>query len=146
MTELLSTAIRLSTPDDNAWIIDCWYKAQKDIYPNRYIADFPIKYHQYINSILNNRKHPTITSILCLDDDPHWIVAFMTYTTFLDDLVVHFAYTRKDQRRQGHINKLLTAINFAHVPVVFTHPCKNENIMKHMCDKYIYDPSILSLL
>lgn len=142
MTEHLNTALRLSTPEDMNWIVDCFFKAQREIYPNKYIANFSEVYNGHIHTLVAK----SITSILCLDDDPYWIISFATYQSFERELVIHFAYTRADQRRQGHLNKIIDNINFMKAPIVFTHPCKNENIMKYMCSKYTFDPYLLRLL
>jgi hypothetical protein len=142
MTIQLDTTIRFSTPEDEAWLADCWYKAQKDLYPNKFIFDFNNKYHRYIENLLAK----SITTVVCLDDDPFYNVSQITYTSFHDDLVVHFAYTRLDQRGQGYLTSLINHINITNAPIIFTHPCKNENVMKHMCKKYIFDPSIIGLL
>jgi hypothetical protein len=63
-------------------------------------------------------------------------------------LIIHYAYTKVDARRQGIVKELMEfpKIDGREHTVIFTHPAKNENMMMTLMKKYIYDPSILRIM
>ena len=134
------TTIRIGTKDDLSFILDSWIKTAKYIYPNQYVLDFNKKYNEYLNVLIE--KSTIIVS--CIDNDPKDIVSYLVYSSFVGRfLVIHFAYTKVAARKEGIISSLINFANPNNDPVVFTHAAKNENIMKVLCLKYIFDPSVL---
>ena len=141
MIDNLPIQIRLSTNDDNNFIIDSWTNTMKHMYPNQYALDFHTHYQNYVKSLIIN----SLSVVAHLENEPNEIISYLVYTFFRSSQVVHFAYTKLDARNQKILNRLIDFSNPEKHPVVFTHPAKNENIMHYLCSKYIYDPSIMSI-
>ena len=138
----LNTEIRLSTIKDLPFIISSWTQTIKHIYPNQYALDFSETYHTYLSNLIN--KSTTIVSHLAEDNNE--IISYLVYTSFQGRQVVHFAYTKVGARQLGELSELLRYSNPMQLPIIFTHPAKNETIMKHFCSKTIFDPTILPLI
>jgi len=138
----LSTTLRLSNEFDIPFIYDSWCRSQHEIYPNKYMDEYSAHYHEHIRRLLDD----SIVAIACLDDDPDEIISYIAYTSFRDNFILHYAYTKVDARRQGNINKLINYSNILHAPLIFTHPPKNEKIMERIIKRYIFDPSIMELI
>ena len=133
-------AIRLGQTDDLPFIKDSWTRSMASTYPNQYIIDFHAKFHRQIDVAL------TTSTILvsALDSDSTAIVCYLVYTSFEGQLVVLYAYTRAEQRRQGFVNQLLQFANPNSTPTIFCFPAKNANAMSHLAHKYIFDPYLLT--
>lgn len=139
---LIDTTIRFAYTTDIPFIINSWANTIHDIYPNYYVFDFQSKYRTYLKSLIE--KSTTIVAVDTLDDNE--IISFLVYTSFNNKLVIHFAYTKVDARNTGKLTSLISFANIINTSIIFTHPAKNENRMKHFTSKYIYDPSLLLLL
>lgn len=134
--------IRLATQDDLTFIISSWTKAMYDLYPHKYALDFTSHYHRYLNNLLNK----SLVAVSCWDESPQDIVGYLVYTSFRNELIVHYAYTKLDDRKKGILKDLLAFANPMGAPIIFTHPAKNEKVMQYFVSKYIYDPALLSLI
>jgi hypothetical protein len=135
-------SIRLGEQTDLPFVVDSWAKSLKHTYPNSYILDAYPKFRAQAEALLPK----AVLALQVLDDSPDDIVSWLAYTSFQQQLVVLYAYTRKDDRRQGFLNQLLAFANPEGHRVIFTFPCINENIMDHFGSKYIYDPYLLGLI
>jgi uroporphyrinogen-III decarboxylase len=135
---MINTQIRLATTDDLHFIVDSWARSLRHTYPNQYAIDF---YPRTLNELSELIKECTVV-IAHEATDHNEIISWMVYTTFKTNIVVHFAYTKDGARKQGKIKDLLNFANLLNSSVVFTRPAKNENIMKVLASKYIYDPTL----
>lgn len=138
----LDTTIRIGTTDDIPFVLDAWVKSLRHIYPNQYALDFYPKAIDKCRILLDK----SVSLVSHLSDDPNELISFIVYSSFRGSEVVHFAYTKLDARRQGKVKELLQFSNPQFTTTIFTHPAKNESVMKHFSSKYIYDPSILEIL
>lgn len=141
MLLLSDTNIRLATKDDLPFIADSWCKAMYHTYPNQYVLDFVPKFHKQIAGILQNAS----CVVSCLDTDPNAIVSYLIYTSFMGNLVVYYAYTKVEERKNGFLNQLLEFANPDNRPTIFVYPAKNERIMQHFAQKFIYDPYLTTI-
>lgn len=146
MLLLSDLTIRLGQVEDLPFIMDSWTKTMHQTYPNQHIPDFEPKFHAQLDHLLHNAT----VLVSCLDTNPAAIISYLVYTSFRQQLVVYYAYTRPgingQERRQGFLNQLLQFANPTQSKVIFTFPAKNENVMKYLSNKYIFDPFLLSLL
>lgn len=142
MLQLQDLTIRLGEVGDLAFIQDAWAKSLSKTYPNQYQFDFLSRCHQQIKYLIDK------SVIVCqvLDDSPEDIVSFLVYTSFRQQMVVLYAYTRQEERRQGFLNELLAFANPEQHPLIFISPCKNENVMRYFASKYVFDPTILRVM
>lgn len=143
MIEVPPYEIRLSTIDDIHFIINSWTLSMKHIYPHQYELDFNIHYNNYLTKLISNSAcliaHPI--------GDSNEILSYLVYSSFKQNLVAHFAYTKVDARNQGLLRSLLRFANpYGTFATIFTHPTKNEHIMDHFSKKWIFDPSIINLM
>ena len=138
----LDTIVRLATIDDDAFIISKWVKSIQNIYPNHYDKEFNTKYRKHVKQLFEK----SLAVVSCLEDDHDCIISYMVFTSFNKDLIIHFAYTKPDARRQGKVNDLISYSNPENKLTIFTHPAHNQNVMKYLMSKYVYDPSILKLI
>ena len=136
------TEIRLGRLDDLPFVKDSWLKAEKHTFPNQYALDFSKHFQEHMQSIIDQ----SVILVANLPDDANEILSYIIYSSFRLNEVVHFAYTKTDARRQGLLNHLLEFSNPSHLPIVFTHAAKNENVMKSLCKRYIFDPSMLKVM
>lgn len=142
MLKLSDLSIRLASTNDLHFIKDSWTKTIKHIYPNQYVLDFSNKFNAKLDAAIPQ----SVILVAALDTDQNNIVSYLVYTIFHEAIIILFAYTLLDERRQGFINHLLSVANPNNNRVVLTSPTKNENILKHLHEKYIFDPSILQLV
>lgn len=139
MLQAEDLTIRLAETTDLPFIRDCWVKSVHKTYPNMHQVDFYRTYHRMLDALIPQAT--TICSVL--DDSPDDIVSFLSYTGFRGKLVVFYAYTRAEERRQGFLNQLLEFANPNQLKIVFFEACRNENVMAHFARKYIFDPRAL---
>jgi hypothetical protein len=142
MLTLADTTIRLGETTDLGFIVDSWARSFTATYPNQYILDFQNKFRRQAETML--AASTILVSVL--DDSPDDIVSWLAYRSFQGQLVCLYAYTRPDERRQGFLHQLLTFANPEGHRVIFTYPAKNENAMRHLSNKYLFDPYLLGLL
>lgn len=143
MIEIPPYEIRLGTIDDTHFIINSWILTMKHIYPHQYELDFTKRYTQYLNKLVSNSACLVANPI----GDNNEILSYLVYSSFKQNLVAHFAYTKVDARNQGLLRSLIRfATANTNFPIVFTHPTKNENMMIAFTKKWIFDPSILYLM
>ena len=138
----LDTSIRIGTKQDLSFILDSWSKISKHIYPNQYISSFQEDYNVYLKHLISN----SMIIISHLYNEPDVIVSYLVYFVSLDRLFIHFAYTKLSARNEGQVSKLIQFANPSSLPIVFTHPPKNENLMKSLCKKYVFNPTVLQVL
>jgi hypothetical protein len=140
--ELVPFEIRLATTDDIHFITNSWLLSTKHQYPNQYALDFAKHYTEYLSKLTSR----SISLVAHLQEEPSEILSYLVYTSFRKNMVVHFAYSKVDARNQGIVRNLLQFANPEKLPIVFTHPAKNENLMQHFARKWIFDPSVIQLL
>lgn len=138
----LDIQLRLGTKDDLPFIVSSWTQMTKHTYPNMFALDYNKHFGERIARLVNKSS----VVVAHLDGEPNEIVGYIVYTTFIKSCVVHYTYVKLDARGQGISNTLLAFANPIVLPVVFTHPPKNENLMNKLCTKYIYDPYVLELM
>ncbi len=138
----LDLSIRIATIDDLSFIIKSWVRTQSQIYPNNFAFDFYNKYNNYVKSLLDK----SVTLVSCLSDSQEDIVGYLVYTSFDGKCVIHFSYVRPEERKVGICNSLIQFANIDNTPIIFTSPAKRQDIMKHLNTKYIFDPSLVTLL
>lgn len=139
---MIPISIRVASQSDLAFIKDSWRKCMKYIYPNQYAIDFDQKFNQQMSNLIEN----SITLVAYLESNPEEVISYLIHTSFRGNQVIHFAYTKLDARRQGMMKQLLQLSNPGQVPIIFTHPAKNEKIMQSLLSHYLFDPSIVELL
>jgi len=139
---LVDTTIRLATIDDHRFILDSWVKSMAQIYPNNYDKEFKGKYRLHCQQLLDK----SLAMIQALTTDSEEIISYVVFQSFHHKLVINYAYTKADARRQGKVRELLQYLNPENHLVIFTHPCRNENIMEAFVSRFHYDPSILELI
>lgn len=138
MESKLDYDIRLGTTDDLPFILSSWTGMIGKLYPNQYALDFKDKYKSYLHSLL-----PTCLTIVAhLSGEPNEILGYLVYSSFRQQLVVHYTYVKLDARRQGIANAMLQFANPINTSIIFTHPANNEKVMQHFSKSYIFDPSI----
>jgi hypothetical protein len=135
-------AIRLGTINDLPFIKDSWRKAIKYIYPHQYELDFDKNYQLHMQKLIDN----SIILVNHVKDDSNDILSYLIYTSFRGKMVIHFAYSVVDARNNGLVKELMTFASPEKIPVIFTHPAKNEQIMHKLSQSYIYDPTIIECL
>lgn len=141
-TDHLPFEIRLATVDDLPFIKDSWLLAIKYIYPNQYELDFADNFQPHMQKIIQG----SVIVVAHLAEEPNEILSYLIYTSFRHQQIIHYGYTKVDARRQGLLNHLICFTNPHKLPIVFTHPAKNQNVMAVFCRKYIYSPSAQELL
>lgn len=134
--------VRMGEVSDLPFIYDSWMQSLKFIYPHKYDKCFSKNYAKIINILLDK----SCSLVAHLEGERDEILSYLIYTSFEENMVIHFGYTKADCRREGKLRELLHFANPLLLPVVFTHPAKNENVMEYLCRKFIYDPSIIGLL
>ena len=141
----LNIAIRLAEKTDLPFILDSWTQCMKHMYPNQYALDFSKNYQ---NDHLKPLIEKSGSVIAHLEDEANEIISFLVFGSFKDNLIVHYAYTKVDARKQGIINQLIefASVGATKQSIIFTHAAKNENTMMALMKKYIYDPSILRIM
>jgi hypothetical protein len=135
--------IRLATTDDLHFIQDSWLKAASHTYPNQHALDFATHQKQRMQTLID----ASVIIVAHLPEDSNELLSYLVYSSFRGNLVIHYSYTKTDARNKGILRSL---IGFAAgpntVPIVFTQAAKNENIMKHYANKFIFDPSVLNVM
>jgi len=139
---MVNTLIRLGTKDDYPFILNSWTNQQVHIYPNNYSFQYKAKLQTSLLHLLNK----SIVLVLHEESSEVEIVGYLVYGSFLDRQVIHFGYVKHDARREGQLTKLMQFSNPDKKTIVFTYPAKNENLMKVLCDRYIFDPSVLGVI
>ena len=134
--------IRLGKLDDLPFVRNSWTLGMETQYPNMHALDFRKRFHEFLTGLIEK----STVLIAHLDDDEDEILSYLVYTSFRDMLVIHYAYTKEDARKQGIVSDLMKFANVNDYPVVFTHASRNPNRMKKFCMKYIFDPGVLQLL
>jgi hypothetical protein len=142
MIEHSDYLIRLGTLNDVPFIKDAWLKTMRHIYPHQFEVDFAQNYQSHMQTLIDN----SITLVAHLKEDEDDILSFLVYTFFRGHLICHFAYTKADIRNQGLLNELLKWAGPVNQSLIMTHPTKNENLMAHFMEKYLFDPTIIGKL
>ena len=138
----ISFRVRMGEVSDLPFIYDSWMQSMKFIYPHKYDKNFSKNYAKVLSNLIDKSS----SLVAHLEGDRDEILSYLIYTSFEEHLVIHFAYTKADCRKEGKVRELITFANPLFAPIIFTHPCKNENVMEYLCRKFIYDPSIIGLL
>jgi hypothetical protein len=132
--------IRLGTTNDLSFILSSWTIATHHIYPNQYSFHFNENFNNYLRHLINQ----SVILIAHLPDQPQEILSYLVYTSFRNNLVIHFAYTKLHARRQKIVSRLIQFSNPQDFPIVFTHAPKSESMMISLCEKHVFYPNILS--
>ena len=127
--------IRPGTAEDAEFIVKTWLATQRHIYPNSYALDWAAKTEAAIADLL--RRATVLVS--AIDDRT---VSYLVHQIAGRIFVVHFAYTDELARRQGMVRRMIYLANVGLFPVAFTHAPRNENVMRHLVTRYIFDPSL----
>lgn len=135
-------SVRLAQSSDLHFIKDSWTKTMKYSYPNQYVLDFAPKFQAKLDQVIPH----CVILVATLDSDPSNIISYLVYTIFKDSLIILFAYTLVDERKQGFCNHLLNIANPYNNKIILTSPTKNPNILQHLAQTHIFDPDILSLV
>lgn len=138
----VDTLIRLGTTDDLHFVISNMAATLSTTYPNQYALNYFTICQQHIRQLCQS----SLVLIQHESSDPNDIVSYLIYTSFHNQLVVHYAYTKWDARRQGKLKELIEFANPNGSNIIFTHPAKNENAMKYFASKHIFDPNLPLLL
>ena len=136
---MLETTIRLGMTDDLPFVLSSWTTCMRHIYPNQYVFHFQEDFHHHISNILSK----SILLISCLSSDPNEIISYLIYSSFKENMVIHFGYTKLDARGAGILHSLIEYANPNHLPIIFTHPPKSEKLMIELCQKHIFHPGEL---
>jgi len=138
----MQTEMRLGTINDVAFVKDSWRRSVQHTYPNQYVLDFAKHFQAHMQVLIDK----SVIMVCNLPGDEDEIMSYLIYTSFAKNMVIHFAYTKDGARKQGLVRQLIDMSNVQRFPIIFTHPAKNETIMKHFASKYIYDPSIIAII
>ena len=130
--------IRAGTEEDYHFIVATWTTSLKGIYPNRHAIDFFAKKMPDIRSHVERAN----TLVAYVAEEPDDILSYLVFLRRGNLVIAHFSYTKDLARRQGHLSALLELANPSGLPLTFTQPARNENVMRHLCRKYIFDPSL----
>ena len=130
--------VRIATVDDRPFILRTWIMTQHMVYPNQYAHGWQDRTEQAIK----DRLYRASTLVSHLDGDPGAVVSYIVYQIFLHTLVVQYAYTDETARRQGHISRMVKLANVQDGAVVFTHAPRNENAMRNISKRYLFEPSM----
>lgn len=129
---------RVGLEEDVRFVLSSWCASLRGVYPNRHVHDF------WIRVPIDVRAHidRATTLIAYLEDQPDEIVSYLVFLRRRGIVIVHYAYTKDLARRQGHVHNLLALANPERLPICFTQPARNENVMAHFCRTAIFDPSL----
>lgn len=131
---ILPIGCRLYVPaTDYGFVKATWISSAKDKLAPQ--SMYYIEEGRKIDKLLNIAQ----TMIAYIEDEPNIILSFINYGYELDNLIIHYAFTKSLFRKQGIQNKLINIINIGS-PIVLT--CRpNERIFKSLKNKYniIYD-------
>ena len=130
--------IRVGLADDAASIAKAWLSTQRHVYPNSYALNWQEKTTRAIEACLER----STVLVAHLVDDPGAMVSFLVSHMFGRVFVVDFAYTEESARRRGIVRRMMELANPNAAPVVFTHAPRNENALRHLVTKCIFDPSM----
>lgn len=134
----LPVSHRLSQPQDHHFIYVSWSSSEK----------FSTSHHLTPHQIYTPDERRKIYYLLSksqvmiayLDQEPDTILAYIAYQYRENNLLIHYAFTKSDFRRQGIQTQLLNIINLFKNPVVLT--CiPPGTILKNLQKNYniIYD-------
>ena len=130
--------IRVALNSDVAFIKNSWIRCVKNQYPHMYEFEFDERFGRYVCDVIDKAN----IHIYTFEEDIEQILAYLVFSVWNNNQIVHFAYTKEAARKKGYMNELLKHSNPDGKPVVFTTATRNENIMQALTKKYIYDPSM----
>lgn len=133
-------AVRVGVAADVRFVVSSWVAAMRGVYPNRYVHDYWPRACESVRARIDRAN----TLIAYFEDYPDDIVSYLVFARRGGLVIAHYAYTKDLARRQGHVSMLLGLANPERLPLIFTQPAKNENVMAHFCRKAIFDPSMWS--
>ena len=132
--------LRVGMKDDVPFIVKAWLSTQRHIYPNSYALDWAEK---KAAEILERIDRSTVL-VANLAEHPTTILSYLVCQAWRGECIVLFAYTDEGARRQGIVRRLLEMANPEKRGVVFLHAPRNENVMRHIIKKWIFEPSLWS--
>jgi hypothetical protein len=142
--EVPAHVVRLATTADDAFIRDSWVHAAHRTYPHRYAVTEEFFLHQRarIQRILQD----SVSAVAHVADDEDDLLGHMVYARWRNVLCVHFAFVKPDARRHGIFKAMLDFANWEKLPIVLTAPAVDEDTMKALTKRYLFDPELLSLM
>ena len=138
--DAIPVTIRVGLDEDRNFIGDSWTRTLLRMGHNMEAIDF------FPRKLADIAAHIERAAVLVahLEGEPSEIVSYLVYLRRRGVLVVHFAYTKDLGRRQGIVRELLRMANPEELPIAFTQPAKNDNVMRHWTRKAIFDPDLWS--
>ena len=135
---LVPIEVRVGLEEDVPFIVSTWTASMRGVYPNRYAHDYWPRMTEAVRAHVDRAN----TIVAYLSEFPAEIVAYLVFLRRRDIIIAHFAYTKDLARRQGHVRTLLALANPDRLPLSFTQPARNENVMEHLCRSAIFCPQL----
>lgn len=136
--------IRLAEPRDEAFVYDSWLKTSARTYPNMHAADFATFERARVQRLLQS----SISAVAQVEGLPDELLGHMVYAMWRGMIVVHFAFTKPDARRNGVFASLLSFADFdgSKRRVVLTSPAQEEKTMAALARKWVFEPHVVALM
>ena len=145
MKTLLPIAIRDMNDSDQALIHSSWCTECHRVLPNSLTLwnNFCLNQNQLIDNIQTISK----TLIACLSEEPDVIIGYLCYSHIDDNLIIHYAYTKKNFRHQHVMTDLLSFADpdYRTKLIAVTNYTERYRSLANYF-KMVYDPFIINTL
>jgi hypothetical protein len=145
MKSLLPIVIREKTDDDNNFIYSSWTKNLYSAPPYSFIPWSLFCKNQI--DLINHLFSISTTLIACLEEDPSILLGYLTYSTFKNQIIIHYGNVKQAYRKNYIMDDLLSSIepNWRKHLLVLTAFSKTYPYLREKFS-LTYDPYIINLL
>jgi GNAT superfamily N-acetyltransferase len=134
----LPISIRVAEPKDVAFIATCWLQSKRHTPP--WDAASWTLFLREERPRVENRIKRSAALVAYWEEHPDELVSFVVYRAEFGSMILEYAYTRAEHRRQGAASMLLHAANAIGLPIVATHVPRNDHVARAWRSKMVFDP------